>query len=68
MAANKNKRERREIMCKLYVYYESIFDDKKLCCTEVIVPYDETIQDVIKHYKTGGRIVITEPITELLGV
>ena len=55
-------------MCKLYVYYESIFDDKKLCCTEVIVPYDETIQDAIKHYKTGGRIVITEPINEILGV
>ncbi len=53
-------------MCKLYVYYEGF--DGTLSCTEVIVPYDEEIQDAIKHYKTGGRIVITEPITELLGV
>ena len=48
-------------MCKLYVFYESIFDGK-LCCSEIIVPYDEEIGAAIRHYKTGGRIVITEHI------
>ena len=53
-------------MFKLYVYYESIFEDK-LCCSEFIIGYEEAAE-AIRHYKTGGRIVVTEPLTDLMSV
>tara|TARA_Y100000310_G_scaffold299155_1_gene333735 strand:+ start:444 stop:602 length:159 start_codon:yes stop_codon:yes gene_type:complete len=48
-------------MLKLYVYYEGF--DGKLCCSEIQVSYEEA-KDAIKHYKTGGRMVITVPASQ----
>ena len=55
-------------MFKLTVFYEGF--EGTLSSSEFIFPYDgeDEVKDIIRHYKTGGRIVITEPVSELLGV
>ena len=55
-------------MFQLTVFYEGF--DGNLSSSVFIFPYDgeDEIEDIIRHYKTGGRIVITEPVSELLGV
>ena len=55
-------------MFKLTVFYEGF--DGTLSSSEFIFPYDgeDAIEDIIRHYKIGNRIVITDPVSELLGV
>ena len=59
---------KRNNMFKLTVFYEGF--DGTLSSSEFIFPYDgeDAIEDIIRHYKIGNRIVITEPVSELLGV
>ena len=60
-------------MLKLYNYYEgwklspskitkrgNMVLNSNLACAEFQVSYEEA-KDAIKHYKTGGRMVITIP-------
>ena len=58
-------------MLKLYNYYEgwkkpdksrrgNMVLNSNLACDEIQVSYEEA-KDAIKHYKTGGRMVITIP-------
>ena len=55
-------------MFQLTVFYEGFYGT--LSSAVFIFPYDgeDKVEDIIRHYKTGGRIVITEPVSELLGV
>ena len=46
------------IMCRLRSFYEC--SDGTLQCTEMVVSYDEDIAGLIRHWGTGGRMVITE--------
>ena len=47
-----------EIMCRIRCFYEGF--DGKLSCAEMIMSYEEDIAGFVKHWKTGGRMVITE--------
>ena len=47
-------------MCRIRCFYEGF--DGKLSCSEIVLPYEEDIAGMIKHWKTGGRMVITEHI------
>ena len=46
------------IMCRIRCFYEC--SDGKLSCAEMIMSYEEDIAGFVKHWKTGGRMVITE--------
>ena len=46
------------IMCRLRLFYEC--SDGSMGFAEVVVSYDEDIAGLIRHWKTGGRMVITE--------
>ena len=48
----------RYIMCRIRCFYEGF--DGKLSCAEMIMSYEEDIAGFVKHWKTGGRMVITE--------
>jgi len=48
----------RDIMCRIRCFYEGF--DGKLSCAEMIMSYEEDIAGFVKHWKTGGRMVITE--------
>ena len=45
-------------MCRIRCFYEGF--DGKLSCAEMIMSYEEDIASFVKHWKTGGRMVITE--------
>jgi len=45
-------------MCRIRCFYEGF--DGKLSCAEIIMSYEEDIAGFVKHWKTGGRMVITE--------
>jgi len=45
-------------MCRIRCFYEGF--DGKLSCAEMIMSYEDDIAGFVKHWKTGGRIVITE--------
>ena len=47
-------------MCRIRCFYEC--SDGKLSCAEMIMSYEEDIAGFVKHWKTGGRMVITEHI------
>ena len=48
------------IMCRIRLFYEC--SDGKMGFSEMVLPYEEDIAGFIKHWKTGGRMVITEHI------
>ena len=45
-------------MCRIRCFYEGF--DGKLSCAEMIMSYGDDIAGFVKHWKTGGRMVITE--------
>jgi len=45
-------------MCRIRCFYEGF--DGKLSCSEMIMSYEDDIASFVKHWKTGGRMVITE--------
>jgi len=45
-------------MCRIRCFYEGF--DGKLGWAEMIMSYDDDIAGFVKHWKTGGRMVITE--------
>ena len=47
-------------MCRLRLFYES--SDGKMGFAEHVMRYEAYIASFIKHWKTGGRMVITEHI------
>jgi len=47
-------------MCKLRCFYEC--SDGSMGWSEMVLSYDEDIKAAIKHWSTGGRMVITEHI------
>ena len=47
-------------MCKLCCFYEC--SDGSMGWSEMVLSYDEDIKSAIKHWSTGGRMVITEHI------
>ena len=47
-------------MCRLRLFYEC--SDGAMGFAEWVLPYGKDLQDCIDHWKTGGRIVITEHI------
>ena len=48
-------------MCRIRLFYESCFGDR-MGFAEMVMSYEDDIASFIKHWKTGGRIVITEHI------
>ena len=48
------------IMCRIRCFYEC--SDGKMGFAEMVLPYEEDIAGFVKHWKTGGRMVITEHI------
>ena len=46
------------IMCRIRCFYEC--SDGKIGFSEMVLPYEEDIAGFVKHWKTGGRMVITE--------
>jgi len=46
------------IMCRIRTFYEC--SDGTMGFAEMIVSYDEDIAGLIRHWGTGGRMVITE--------
>jgi len=48
------------IMCRLRVFYEC--SDGTMGFAEWLLPYGEDLQGHIDHWKTGGRMVITEHV------
>ena len=46
------------IMCRLRLFYEC--SDGTMGHAEMVVSYDEDIAGLIRHWGTGGRMVITE--------
>ena len=48
------------IMCRLRSFYEC--SDGTMGFAEMVVSYDEDIAGLIRHWGTGGRMVITEHI------
>ena len=47
-------------MCRIRTFYEC--SDGTTGFAEWVLPYGEDLQGHIDHWKTGGRIVITEHI------
>ena len=47
-------------MCRLRLFYEC--SDGKMGFAVHVMRYEEDIAGFIKHWKTGGRMVITEHI------
>ena len=54
------KPQMRYIMCRLRLFYECY--DGTMGFAEHVRRYEDDIAGFIKHWKTGGRIVITEHI------
>ncbi|SVD93034.1 uncharacterized protein METZ01_LOCUS445888, partial [marine metagenome] len=50
----------RYIMCRIRLFYECY--DGTMGFAEHVMRYEDDIAGFIKHWKTGGRIVITEHI------
>ena len=48
------------IMCRIRCFYEC--SDGTMGFAEMVLPYEEDIAGFVKHWKTGGRMVITEHI------
>ena len=48
-------------MCRIRLFYESCFGDE-MGFAEHVMRYEDDIASFIKHWKTGGRMVITEHI------
>ena len=48
------------IMCRLRTFYEC--SDGTMGWAEIVLSYDEDIAGHIRHWSTGGRMVITEHI------
>ena len=48
------------IMCRLRLFYEC--SDGTMGFAEHVMRYEDDIASFIKHWKTGGRMVITEHI------
>ena len=48
------------IMCRLRLFYEC--SDGSMGFAEHVMRYEDDIVGFIKHWKTGGRMVITEHI------
>ena len=46
------------IMCRIRLFHEC--SDGSMGFAEHLMPYSEDIAGFIKHWKTGGRMVITE--------
>ena len=46
------------IMCRIRLFFEC--SDGSMGFAEHLMPYEEDIAGFIKHWKTGGRMVITE--------
>ena len=46
------------IMCRIRLFYEC--SDGSMGFAEHLMPYSEDVAGFIKHWKTGGRMVITE--------
>ena len=47
-------------MCRLRTFYEC--SDGTMGWAEIVLSYDEDIAGAIKHWSTGGRMVIHEHI------
>ena len=47
-------------MCRIRTFYEC--SDGRMGFAEHVMRYEEDIASFIKHWKTGGRMVITEHI------
>ena len=45
-------------MCRIRGFYEGF--DGKLSGAEIVMSSEDDIAGFVKHWKTGGRIVITE--------
>ena len=45
-------------MCRIRCFYEC--SDGKMQCAEMVLSYDDDIAGFVKHWGTGGRMVITE--------
>ena len=45
-------------MCRIRLFFEC--SDGTMGFAEHLMPYEEDIAGFIKHWKTGGRMVITE--------
>ena len=48
------------IMCRIRSFYEC--SDGTMGFAEMVVSYDEDIAGLIRHWGTGGRMVITEHV------
>ena len=48
------------IMCRIRCFYEC--SDGEMGFAEMVVSYEEDIAGLIRHWGTGGRMVITEHI------
>ena len=48
------------IMCRIRSFYEC--SDGTMGWAEIVLSYDEDIAGHIRHWSTGGRMVITEHI------
>ena len=48
------------IMCRIRTFYEC--SDGTMGFAEIVLSYDEDIAGHIRHWSTGGRMVITEHI------
>ena len=48
------------IMCRFRTFYEC--SDGRMGFAEIVLSYDEDIAAHIRHWSTGGRIVISEHI------
>ena len=53
-------RKAENIMCRLRLFYEC--SDGSMGFAEHVMRYEDDIVGFIKHWKTGGRMVITEHI------
>ena len=49
-------------MCRIRLFYESCFTGDRMGFAEMVMSYEDDIASFIKHWKTGGRMVITEHI------
>ena len=47
-------------MCRIRCFYE--YSDGKMGWAEMVLSYDDDIAGFVKHWSTGGRMVITEHI------
>ena len=49
-------------MCRIRLFYESCFTGDRMGFAEMVLAYTDDIAGHIRHWKTGGRMVITEHI------